>query len=117
MRQWGSSPNHPTPRVINVDKNPSYPPVVEALKAEDTLRRRCRLRPVQYLNNVLEQDHRAIKRRVRASQGFRSFRGACRTIQGYEAVHAIRKGQARWVGVGQIVRQLQFIAGLFQIAI
>jgi hypothetical protein len=36
---------------------------------------------------------------------------------GYEAVHAIRKGQARWVGVGQIVRQLRFIAELFQIAI
>jgi transposase-like protein len=69
------------------------------------------------LYNVLEQDHRAIKRRVRASQGFRSFWGAYRTIQGYEAVHAIRKGQARWVGVGQIVRQLHFIAGLFQIAI
>jgi hypothetical protein len=41
------SPNHPTPRVINVDKNPSYPPVVEALRAEGTLRRRCRPRPVQ----------------------------------------------------------------------
>jgi transposase-like protein len=111
------SPNHPKPWIINVDKNPSYPPIVEELKAGGTLPRRCRLRPVQYLNNVLEQDHRAIKRRVRASQGFRSFWGAYRTIQGYEAVHAIRKGQARWVGVGQIVRQLHFIAGLFQIAI
>ncbi|MBZ5619343.1 MAG: transposase [Acidobacteriia bacterium] len=90
---------------------------MEALKSEGTLRRRCRLRPVQYLNHILEQDHRAIKRRVRASQGFRSFWGANRTIQGYEAVHAIRKGQARWVGAGQIVRQLHFIAGLFQIAI
>src|ERR1017187_5796135 len=78
------SPNHPTPRVINVDKNPSYPPVVEELKSEGTLRRRCQLRPVQYLNNIVEQDHRAIKRRVRASQGFRSFWGAWRTIQGYE---------------------------------
>ena len=70
-----------------------------------------------YLNNILEQDHRTIKRWVKASQGFRSFQGACRAIQGHEAVHAIRKGQARWVGVGQIVRKLQFIAGLFQIAI
>ena len=43
------SPNHPTPRVINVDKNPSYPPVIEVLKSEGTLRRRCRLRPVQYI--------------------------------------------------------------------
>jgi IS6 family transposase len=41
------SPNHPTPRVINVDKNPSYPPVVEALKSEGTLWRRCRLRPIR----------------------------------------------------------------------
>jgi transposase, IS6 family len=70
-----SSPDRPTPRVINVDKIPSYPPVVEVLKSEGTLRRRCQLRPVQYLNNILEQDHRAIKRRVRASQGFRSFWG------------------------------------------
>jgi transposase-like protein len=44
----------------------------------------------------LEQDHRAIKRRVRASQHFRSFWGAWRTIAGYEAMHMIRKGQACW---------------------
>jgi signal transduction histidine kinase len=42
-------------------------------------------------NNVLEQDHRAIKRRVRASQHFRSFWGAWCTIAGYEAIHLIRK--------------------------
>ena len=74
------SPSHPTPRVINVDKNPSYPPAIEELKTEGKLRRRCKLRPVQYLNNIVEQDHRAIKRRVKASQGFRSFWGAWRTI-------------------------------------
>jgi transposase, IS6 family len=74
------SPDHPTPRVINVDRCPSYPAAVEQLKKEGQLRSRCRLRPVQYLNNILEQDHRAIKRRVKASQGFRSFWGAWRTI-------------------------------------
>jgi hypothetical protein len=58
-----------------------------------------------------------MRRRVKASQGFRSFRGAYRTIPGYEAVRAIRKGQVRWLGSRQIVRQLQFIAGMFQIAI
>ena len=67
------SPNHPRPRVINVDGNPSYPKVIEELKRTRELGRRCRCRPVRYLNNVVEQDHRAIKRRVRASQGFRSF--------------------------------------------
>ena len=65
------SPNHPRPRVINVDGNPAYPKVIDELKRTRELGRRCR--PVRYLNNVVEQDHRAIKRRVRASQGFRSF--------------------------------------------
>jgi transposase-like protein len=51
-------------------------------------------RPVPYLNNVLEQDHRAIKRRVNASQHSRSFCAARRTLAGYEAIHMIRKGQA-----------------------
>jgi hypothetical protein len=89
----GTGRVHRSPRVINVDKNPSYPPVIGVLKSEGTLRRRCRLRPVQYLNNVLEQDHRAIKRRVRASQGFRSFWGAYRTIQGYEAGMRFGRGK------------------------
>jgi transposase-like protein len=46
------------------------------------------------LNNSLEQDHRAVKRRAKAKQSFREFRAA-RTITGYEAMHMIRKGQAR----------------------
>jgi hypothetical protein len=62
------------------------------MKGEGTLRRRCRHRPVQYLNNILEQDHRAIKRRVKAKQGFRAFQAARRTIAGYEAMHMMRKG-------------------------
>ena len=73
-------------------------------------------RPVQYLNNVLEQDHRAIKRRVRASQHFRSFWGAWRTIAGYEAIHMIRKGQACCSAAGAKVGLLhRFILGLFGI--
>jgi transposase-like protein len=51
----------------------SYPPAIMRLKAEGALVDNCRHRPVPYLNNVLEQDHRPIKRRVNASQHFRSF--------------------------------------------
>jgi hypothetical protein len=58
----------------------------------------CRTAP--YLNNIIEQDHRFIKMRVTASLGFRSAEGAWRTIEGYEAMHAIRKGQVRWVAKG-----------------
>jgi hypothetical protein len=86
--------SHPAPRVINTDEHAGYPPAIVRLKSVGTLEKNCRHRPVQYLNNVLEQDHRAIKRRVRASQHFRSFWGAWRTIAGYEAIHMIRKGQA-----------------------
>jgi transposase-like protein len=92
----------------------AYPPAIVQLKAEDALEENCRHRPVQYLNNVLEQDHRAIKRRVRASQHFRSFWAAWRTIAGYEAVQMIRKGQACWSATGAKVDLLhRFIVSLF----
>ena len=106
--------NHPTPRVINTDKHAAYPPAIVQLKDEGVLEENCQHRPVQYLNNVLEQDHRAIKRRVRASQHFRSFWGAWRTIAGYEAIHMIRKGQACCSAAGAEVGLLhRFILGLF----
>jgi transposase, IS6 family len=63
---------------------------------------------------TLGQDHRAIKRRVRASQHFRTFWGAWRTIAGYEAIHMIRKGQACWSAAGAKVGLLHsFILDLF----
>ena len=104
---------HPRPRVINVDGNPSYPKVIAELQRTGELGRRCRCRPVRYLNNIVEQDHRAIKRRVRASQGFRSFDSAARTIQGIETVNMIRKGQVRWVTKDDIAGQVAFVAELF----
>ncbi len=108
--------SHPQPRVINTDLAPIYSSAIPDSKKEGTLRKRCRHRPVQYLNNILEQDHRAIKRRVNAKQGFREFQAARRTIEGYEAVHMIRKGQVRWVAGDDLLRQIQFIDSLFDLA-
>src|SRR4030095_2455146 len=105
---------HPSPRVINVDGNPSYPKAITALKRTGELSRRCRCRPVRYLNNVVEQDHRAIKRRIRASQGFRTFHSAWRTIQGIETVNMIRKGQIRWLPKNDVAGQVAFVAELFR---
>jgi transposase-like protein len=68
------------------------------------------------LNNIIEQDHRFIKKRIAASLGFRSAEGAWRTIEGYEAMHLIRKGQIRWLAKGDVVGQRQFIHSLFGIA-
>ena len=58
-----------SPRVINVDKNAAYPPAIDELKAEETLTKITELRPVKYLNNIVEQDHRFIKRLVNPGMG------------------------------------------------
>src|SRR6516164_5992022 len=91
----------PPPRVINVDGHPAYPQAIRELKPCGELSRRCRCRPSAYLNNVLEQDHRFLKRRMAASLWFRSVEGALRTIAGYEATNMIRKGQIRWLALTQ----------------
>jgi IS6 family transposase len=105
---------HPAPRVINTDKHAAYPPAIAGLQAAGDLAGNCQHRPVQYVNNVLEQDHRAIKRRVNASQHFRSFWGAWRTLAGYEAIHMIRKCQASGSASAPRVGLLhRFILGLF----
>jgi IS6 family transposase len=113
FRKALSTPLHPQPRVINTDLAPIYTSAIPVIKKEGVLRRRCRHRPVQYLNNILEQDHRAIKCRVNAKQGFREFHAARRTIQGYEAIHMMRKGQVRWVSGNDVLSQIRFIANLF----
>ena len=53
------------------------------------------LRQSKYLNNLVEQDHRAVKRRVRPMMGFKSFTSATRLIAGIETMHMVRKGQLR----------------------
>jgi transposase-like protein len=116
FRKALSSPGNPVPRVINVDKNPAYPAAVEGLKAEGCLPRRVRLRQGKYLNNVIEQDHRTVKKRVWLAKGYGSFITAWRTLQGIEAVSMIRKGRARWVAKGDAIAQADFISDLFGIA-
>jgi IS6 family transposase len=71
---------------------------------------------VKYLNNVIEQDHRAIRRRWRAMQCFRSFHTAERTIEGVEALHMLRKGQVKRLDSRDAAGQAKFVQGLFGIA-
>jgi transposase, IS6 family len=52
---------------------------------------------------------------VKAKQGFRAFPAARRTIAGYEALHMIRKGQARWVSDADVRQQNRFIDQLFEL--
>jgi transposase-like protein len=111
-----SSPANPIPRVINVDKNAAYPAAVDALKAEGTLPRRVRLRQCKYLNNVIEQDHRTVKKRTWLAKGYGSFQSAWRTLEGIETMNMIRKGRVRRVAKGNVVAEAQFIVMLFAIA-
>ena len=91
------------PRVINVDGHPAYASAIRELKQEGELGLNCQCRPSPYLNNIVEQDHRFVKKRVVTSQGFRSADGAPSSIAGYEAMNIIRKGQIRWLPKGDVV--------------
>ena len=104
------------PRVINVDGHPAYASAIRELKQERELGRNCQCRLSQYKNNVVEQDHRFVKKRVVASQRFRSAAGALSTIAGYEAINIIRKGQIRWLPKGDVAGQKSFGERIFGIA-
>jgi transposase, IS6 family len=104
------------PFIIGTDKHASYPEAFAASIREKVLPPDCKLRRVKYLNNVIEQDHRAIRRRWRAMQCFRSFHTAERTTEGIEAMHVMRKGQVKRLDGRDAVGQAKFIASLFGVA-
>ena len=97
-------------------KNPAYPAALRTLKREGTLPRRVRLRQCKYLNNIVEQDHRAVKKRTWLAKGYGSFQSAWRTLEGIETVNMIRKGRVRRVIKGDVMAQVRFIDKLFGIA-
>jgi transposase-like protein len=87
---------HEVPEKITIDKSGANTAAVRGLSADSGLD--IELRQSKYLNNVVEQDHRAIKRRVRPMLGFKSFSCAARLIAGIELMHMIKKGQLRCPG-------------------
>jgi len=104
------------PFSISVDKNAAYPDAFTSFQDEKILPNDCRLRRVKYLNNVIEQDHRFIKKKVRASQCFKSFHTAERTLEGTESINMIRKGQVKRLDRNDAVGQAKFVVSLFQLA-
>ena len=68
------------------------------------------------VNNIVEQDHRRIKRLTKPGLGFGGFWTARRTLAGFEAMAMIRKGQIRNISGNNIRAQNSFISDLFQIA-
>lgn len=107
-------------RVINIDKNaevhPLYPKAVDELKAKEELSEQVELRQNKYMNNIVEQDHRGIKRLVKPGMGFGSFNTARRTLKGYEMMNMIRKGQIEKVERGAVKERSKFINQIFGVA-
>jgi putative transposase len=82
---------HGLPEKITIDKSGANAAAIEALKDETA--QEIEMRQIKYLNNIVEQDHRAVKRAVRPMLGFKSFHSARTTLQGIELMHMINKGQ------------------------
>src|SRR6202012_2919721 len=116
FRRALAQPHTVNPRTITVDKNAAYPKATAEMKKEGGLWRRSRLRQVKYLNNIVEQDHRNVKRLTRPGLGFRGFWTARRTPAGYEAMAMMKEGQVRNIGGRDTRTQGMFIAGLFQVS-
>nr|MBD3886987.1 DDE-type integrase/transposase/recombinase [Phormidium tenue FACHB-886] len=102
---------------ITVDKNAAYPVAIDELREDQTLKAETELRQSKYLNNIVEQDHRNIKRIVKPMMGFKSFNSARRALSGIEAMSMIRKGQVKRVKQGDSVSQAKFIESIFEIAV
>ena len=82
---------HVLPDKAAIDKSAASTAAIEALKGETG--HEIEIRQIKYLNNLVEQDRRAVKRIVRPMLGFQTFRCARATLQGLELMHMIKKGQ------------------------
>lgn len=85
-----------TPEKITIEKSGANTAALESYNQDHEAD--IEIRQVKYLNNIVEQDHRAVKRLVRPMLGFKSFRSAAATLAGIELMHMIRKGQLRTAG-------------------
>jgi putative transposase len=85
------------PETVTMDKSGANLAALQAINAERETP--IKVRQVKYLNNIVEQDHRAIKRRIRLMMGFKNFRCARIILSGIETIHMIRKGQMKDDGV------------------
>src|SRR3569833_240083 len=81
----------PWPAKINLDGNSATRRALQLLSEEDSRWRSVETRACRYLNNIVEQDHRAIKQRCAPMLGLKSFRSAAITLAGIELAHGVRK--------------------------
>lgn len=87
------SPYNQSPRVVTVDKYPTYPPSLQQLKDEMVLPHETLIWQTKSLNNIVEQDHRFFKKITSLMLGFKWFQTTDCALNGIEAMHMLRKGQ------------------------
>ena len=104
------------PRVINVDKSPTFPPALKECQNEASFNAETKLRPIKYLNNAMENDHKAIKSKSRYRQWYQTFETARRAIDLMESMRMIQKGQLKMCSKGNICAQNKVINKLFGLA-
>ena len=80
-----------TPEKITIDQSGANTAAIGSYNTD--YKAGIEMRQIKYLNNIVEQDHRAIKRQIRPMLGFKSFWSAAVTLAGVELMHMIRKGQ------------------------
>jgi putative transposase len=98
-----------TPEKITIDKSAANKAAIDSHNSGHETE--IEIRQIKYLNNIVEQDHRAIKRLTRPMLGFKSFRSAAVTLAGIGLMHMIRKGQLRTTGKMCPARQFYSLAG------
>ncbi|MGX5057230.1 DDE-type integrase/transposase/recombinase, partial [Enterobacter asburiae] len=78
---------------VTIDKSGANTAALAELNAGREKDDCIKVRQSKYLNNLVEQDHRNIKRRIKLMTGFKSFRRAQTILAGIEIIHMLRKGQ------------------------
>jgi len=116
FRQALGRGNTRNPRSVVTDRLKSYPSAIRDMKRDGELWRFTRHRRGRWLNNLVEQDHRRVKRLPRPMLGFERFVTAQRTLVGVEAMAMLAKGQVRAVPGNDLPAQRAFVHQAFGIA-
>ena len=96
------------PEKVTMDKSGANKSAVDQIVADKDIV--VEVRQIKYLNNIVEQDHRAVKRNTRPMLGFKSFRSAANVLAGIELMHMILKGQMAMPGCEGLSFADQFYA-------
>jgi putative transposase len=95
-----------SPETVTIDKSGSNLAALNAVNAAREMP--IKVRQIKYLNNIVEQDHRTIKRRTRPMLGFKDFNCARVVLSGIELMHMIKKGQMQCSGKTSLSAAQQF---------